>query len=199
MLEEFKRIRKKTLEELRVHLETLPAGDYVLELGCGHGHFLTAYAEILKKKDMIYFVGVDKKHDRLVRAKRKSDRAELGISWIRASVEDVLALWPSSRKIREIFVLFPDPWPKTKQNKHRFVNVEFFKKLSIIAAPEARFYFRSDYAPYCREVRELLRDSAEWKINLSAKWPEGLPTTVFEGHHPIYESIVAQKTTNSLK
>lgn len=34
--------------------------------------------------------------------------------------------------LKNIFINFPDPWPKKKQAKHRLVNIEFMKALSIV-------------------------------------------------------------------
>jgi tRNA (guanine-N7-)-methyltransferase len=197
MIEEYLKKQKTRLAALRAEMEKLPSGDYVLELGCGHGHFLSALAERDKNAGIERnYIGVDKKTDRLRRGKKKSDRAGVPIHWIKADVADVLQLWPTTaenKKIKEIFVLFPDPWPKKKQMKHRFVNQEFLSALGKIVGSGSRFYFRSDHKGYCAAVRELLGKSADWQIDENIPWPRDMPTTVFEGYHRVYENIAARR------
>lgn len=190
--EDFQKLRDKTKAALRGELDKLPMGDYVLELGCGHGHFLTALAARHKETGVKRsYVGVDKKSERLQKGRQKSQRAGVEIFWTRGSVEDVLELWPQGRTIREVFVLFPDPWPKSKQLKHRFMNAELLESISTKVAAGGLFHFRSDAFDYCDDVRALLAANKAWRLDDEAKWPEGLPATVFEGHHPVFGSLIA--------
>src|SRR5258708_29925336 len=48
--------------------------EVVWEVGCGHGHFLTAYAEANPRQQCI---GIDVARDRITRAIRKCNRAGL--------------------------------------------------------------------------------------------------------------------------
>lgn len=193
--------RQAEVEEVKRQLSTISVAPIVLELGCGHGHFLTAYAELKIKelnnkkenKEKINFIAVDKNEERIARAQLKSDRAGLNIKWLAARVEDVLEYWPENlkEKIEETFVLFPDPWPKAKQQKNRFVNEDFLQKLSKIMQKNGKFYFRTDHPGYFEEVEKLMNENGAWKIDKDAAWPEGLPATVFEGHHPVYQSLIS--------
>jgi tRNA (guanine-N7-)-methyltransferase len=191
---EYAQRREEQLRELKARMEALPAGDYVLELGCGHGHFLTELAKRDKGAGAIRnYAAVDKNPKRIARAKKKSERAGLDIHWINARVEDVIDLWPAGRGVAEVFVLFPDPWPKSRHAKNRFVNVELSEKLAKLAPRGGKFYFRSDHLPYCAEVRELFAKSKEWEIDDKARWPTGLSATVFEEYHPEYGELIATR------
>ena len=189
--------REKELAALRTSIEKFPAGVYCLELGCGHGHFLTALAQQHRDENLsLHHVGVDKNGERIARAQKKTDRAKLPVFWLNASVADVLEYWPSRCIVQEIFVLFPDPWPRLKQQKHRFVNPTLFARLSEITTPRARFHFRSDNLDYFTSVKNLLCENSQnssWKIDETISWPQNLPATVFEGHHPVFYSLIAVK------
>ena len=60
-----------------------------LEIGCGHGHFLTAYAAAHPDRACL---GLDIAADRIGRAQRKRDRARLEhLTFIHADADDLLA------------------------------------------------------------------------------------------------------------
>jgi tRNA G46 methylase TrmB len=62
--------------ELRAQVASRLAGvrALTLEIGCGHGHFLTAYAAAHPE---LHCLGLDIANDRIARALRKRDRARL--------------------------------------------------------------------------------------------------------------------------
>lgn len=190
---EYRRRRADERQALAETLEKLPEGQTTLELGCGHGHFLTALAEkSAADKKQMNWVGVDKNRERIERAQKKTQRAGLQVHWINAQVEDVLELWPADRKLSEVFILFPDPWPKAKHHKHRFVNEQLLGALAPKMAAGGRLYFRTDNEEYFAQGRALIEAHSRWEIDTQATWPEGLPATIFEGHHPVYQSVIAR-------
>lgn len=66
---------------------------------------------------------------------------------------DVLA--PAS--ISRVFLLFPDPWPKRRHAKRRFVQPETLDQLARVMQPGAHLRFASDH-PVCQHwaLRQLL-------------------------------------------
>jgi tRNA (guanine-N7-)-methyltransferase len=135
---------------------------------------------------------VDKNRERIERATRKSERAGVDIHWLNFSVEDVLANFPQGREVEEFFILFPDPWPKERHHKHRFINALSLAAMAKIATPNARLTFRSDNDGYCDEVRVLLAESKQWE-RVEAAFPQGLPETVFEQYHPQFGTLCARR------
>jgi tRNA (guanine-N7-)-methyltransferase len=90
----------------------LPDRAFVWELGCGHGHFLTAYAAA--HPDQLC-LGVDLSGERVARAQRKQHRAQLeNLYFLRADARLFLEALPPTAKCSAIYVLFPDPWPKLR-------------------------------------------------------------------------------------
>src|SRR5687767_2994205 len=76
----FRRPFAEVLHERRESLRALLAPilptelPLTVELGCGHGHFLSAYAEAHPEK---LCIGIDIVGERIERAQRKRDRARL--------------------------------------------------------------------------------------------------------------------------
>jgi tRNA (guanine-N7-)-methyltransferase len=62
------------------------------------------------------------------------------------------ALPPAS--FERIYLLYPDPWPKARHNKRRFVSAGTLSQFHRILAPQGLFLFASDIADYLAWTRE---------------------------------------------
>jgi len=165
----------------------------VWEVGCGHGHFLVDYAQRHPQK---FCIGVDIALDRLARSDKKRNRAGLpNCHFLRTEAREFYNLLPEGVMLEEVWVLFPDPWPKARHNKNRLLKAEFFEAIAGRAGEGARLYFRTDHEDYFREVLESLRDVRTWAIDSAAPWPDG-PTTVFQERAPSFQSLVAVRTSH---
>jgi tRNA (guanine-N7-)-methyltransferase len=161
---------------------------FVLEIGCGHGHFLTAYAGAHPNQ---LCVGIDLVGERIDRAKRKATRAKLpNLHFIRAEARLFLDTLPAEPRISELFILFPDPWPKLRHNKHRILQPSFLAQAAAHASRDARLYFRTDFAPYFESARETIASDPHWEIS-GDPWPFEF-VTVFQQRAPSYNSLVAR-------
>ena len=61
----------------------------------------------------------------------------------------------SSVKYENIFILFPDPWPKRKHLKRRLVNDKFYKMIKTIIQNEGKVFLKSDNADYISDIISL--------------------------------------------
>jgi len=152
-------------EELKTQLDDClreaPAS-ITLEIGCGHGHFLTAYAAAHPEE---YCLGIDIIEDRLVRAERKLRRAELtNVNFLRADARMLLETLPESIRLNGIFVLFPDPWPKRKHHKNRLICSDFLNILAKKADFGAKLHFRTDHDSYFEKAREIVSAHPDWDL-----------------------------------
>ena len=166
--------------------------EVTLEIGCGHGHFLTAYAA---EHPGEFCVAIDIIAERLERAERKTQRASVtNTAWVRASAEDLLAVWPAEVLFGpRIFVLFPDPWPKRRHWKNRLIQAPFLSELARRSAPNAELCFRTDHAPYFEAARAEIEAHPAWTIDAAAAWPFEV-VTVFQARAGSYQSLVARHT-----
>lgn len=165
----------------------------VWEIGCGHGHFLVCYASEFPGKRC---VGVDIITDRLERGGRKRDRAKLAnCEFVRAEAREFLNALPAGVTFDEVWILFPDPWPKARHNKNRLLKPPFFDAIAARAPEGARFYFRTDHAEYFSEVERFFSKGLieTWRVEPGAAWPLE-QETVFQARAPAYHSLVAVRT-----
>lgn len=177
--------------ELLTRLEAIaaPGGGITLEVGCGHGHFLTAYATAHRQKTCI---GIDIATERIDRAERKRARAALPtLHFIQAEARFFLQTLPAHFHLEEVFVLFPDPWPKLRHNKHRLLQAGFLTQLAQRARPGCPLYFRTDFLPYAEVAEQELREAPEWELVPDAPWPFEF-VTVFQERAETYRSLIAR-------
>lgn len=175
---------------LRTHLAALlPAGTpLTLELGCGHGHFLTRYAAAHPNQCC---VGLDLLADRIRRAVRKRDRARLAhLHFLKCEAVEFLACLPAGVTLGEVFVLFPDPWPKRRHHKNRLLQADFLTQLADRSGQGSRLFFRTDHAEYFAFARAALASHPAWRIDPTVPWPFEEPT-VFQQKAAAFQSLVA--------
>jgi tRNA (guanine-N7-)-methyltransferase len=159
-------------------------------VGCGHGHFLAAYAAAHRDRCCI---GVDIASDRIARAERKRSRARLAnLHFLQAEAGAFLAALPGHAILSEIFVLFPDPWPKRRHRKHRVLQPGFLAAVAARAGQGARLYFRTDDEAYFSSVDEVIKSLPEWRLTREP-WPFEV-ATVFQSRAPSHSSLTAVRT-----
>ena len=180
-------------ETLRAELATKLENHFsvTLELGCGHGHFLSAYAAAHPEQ---FCVGVDLKPSRIRKAANKADRAEVSnTTFVWADARDVLAIWPERVKVAAVFVLFPDPWPKTRHTKNRILQASLLRPLALIARPDAHLYLRTDDFGNMAWVRAQAGQGSGWHEANATPWPFEVET-VFQSYAARYQSLILART-----
>jgi tRNA (guanine-N7-)-methyltransferase len=169
---------------------TSGSGSMVLEVGSGHGHFLTAYSAVHPKE---LCIGIDIASDRVVRANRKRERAKLpNLHFILADADDFLAAMPEGVKFSSVYILFPDPWPKRRHQKHRVLKRAFLDAIAARTGKGAGLYFRTDHEPYFRDAQEIMRSHSDWMESDSREWPFEEPT-VFQKRADRHFTFVATR------
>ncbi len=160
----------------------------VLEIGCGHGHFLTAYAAAHADKTCL---GLDIISERIDRANRKKNRARLtNVHFLHASADDFLATMPENTRFSDVFVLFPDPWPKRRHHKNRLMQNEFLSQIARRAGQGMRLYFRTDDADYFAAASAVVREHPVWTVT-DEPWAFEYET-VFQQRASGFHSLVAR-------
>ena len=117
----------------------MPPDGVWLEIGFGAGEHLVWQAEQHPDVGLIgcepYLNGV---------AKCLAHIERTGAGNIRLFTDDarlVMAALPD-RSLGRVFVLFPDPWPKTRHHKRRFVQRETLDRLAELMVPGAELQAR---------------------------------------------------------
>jgi tRNA (guanine-N7-)-methyltransferase len=187
---EYPAIIEQRRQELRTELgRILPANaSFTWEVGSGHGHFLTAYARAHPEK---LCIGIDLVSERVGRATRKRERAQLeNLHFLRGDARLFLEALPPGAQLAEVFILFPDPWPKLRHHKHRILQPEFLVALAGHASRGCALYFRTDYRPYFDRACATIRASVHWEIQ-ETPWPFEFET-VFQSRATRHDSMIAR-------
>ncbi len=132
----------------------------VAELGCGKGEYSLKLAQLFPLKN---FVGIDIKGARLWRA--ASDAAALGLAnvvFVRARVEQVDSLFGPA-EIEEIWLPFPDPFPKRRHQAKRLTGPEFLRRYRRILRPGGRLHLKTDDEGMLDFSQRMLRQE-NWRI-----------------------------------
>jgi tRNA (guanine-N7-)-methyltransferase len=189
--EVFDAIQSERRAELRSTLaEILPAGrrDLILEIGCGNGHFLTAYASAHPNQ---LCLGIDLRLERTDKARRKRDRAGLAnLFFVRCEAQNFLLELPVGNVLTDIYMLFPDPWPKKRHHKNRLLQKGFLDELGLRAGLGSRLLFRTDYRPYFDEARETIAIHSQWRLLADNSFPFE-HVTIFQARAPVFHSLAA--------
>jgi tRNA (guanine-N7-)-methyltransferase len=159
-----------------------PADDVWLEIGFGAGEHLLSLARSHPDVGLIgaepYEAGVAKLLSKLAAETPPNIRLHEG------DARDVLAALPDS-SLGRIILLFPDPWPKTRHHKRRFVQMEMLDIFARVLKPGGEFRFASDDAGYVQWTLERVLNHAAfgWTAKGPADWqarPQGWPETRYE-------------------
>ncbi len=113
----------------------------VIEVGCGKGDFSIGLAAASPNKN---FCGLDLKSDRLWVAAHLALNAGLkNICFHRLNVEEIAQAYEEG-EVDEIWITFPDPFPKKRQTKNRLTHLRFLIPFSKILKPGGLIHFKTD-------------------------------------------------------
>lgn len=154
----------ETLPAYRIAIETpppdplarlfdTPVADIRLEIGFGSGEHLLAEAERLPNTG---FIGVEPFQNGL--AHMASALGKRGFRNVRLFGEDATPLldWLPAGSLQRIDLLFPDPWPKRRHWKRRFVNEANVGRFVRLLAPGGVFRFASDVPDYVEWTKSVV-------------------------------------------
>lgn len=184
--------KERRIASLRLALSESfpPQTPITVEFGCGHGHWLTAYAEAHPEKACL---GVDLVTQRIRKAQAKRDKRNLAhLHFLKAEAGELLAAWPADRPPAEVFMLFPDPWPKARHHKHRMIQPALLDRLAELMPRGARFHFRTDHTDYFEWTREHFSLHPGWRIDPEALWPWETES-YFQKLMDSWQSLVAER------
>ena len=167
----------------------------IIDAGCGTGRSTLKLAARYPERTVI---GVDRSEARL----SKSNDAPANALLLRAELGDFWRLLNDSNDLRveETYLLYPNPYPKTKMLKQRFQGHASLP--SLLHACGRRLTIRASWRTYLEEFRLAASRAGELGIrpDLASKGPYELssiqdPLTLFERKYaaagvPVYELIL---------
>lgn len=140
-----------------------------LEIGCGNGEVLTRRAG---ERPGVNLVGLDLDWVSARRALRRINLAGLGNAKV-VQAEAALGLERlfTPRSLAGVWCLFPRPWPRPCDARHRLFSNRFLRLLNSRLAPEATCRLVTDFKPFADWVGKQIPGTG-----LEAVWRDIPPT-----------------------
>ena len=175
-------------------LFTAPKRELRLEIGFGGGEHLLATA---RREPEVGFIGCEPFVNGMARA--LADLAGGDLDNIRlhgGDAGDIVDALPPACLAR-IYLFYPDPWPKRRQRKRRFVSDDLLARLARAMRPGAELRFSSDIDDYTGWTLARLARSPDfrWRAERADDWQEPWPDwqrtryeakAIAEGRRPCY-------------
>ncbi len=113
----------------------------ILEIAAGNAQFSLVLAKKYPSKN---FIAIDIKSDRLyTSAKRALEEDVQNIIFLRTHMYEVDQIFKKDT-IDEIWLTFPDPFPRARSAKHRLTHPSFLKRYATILKKQGSLKFKTD-------------------------------------------------------
>ncbi len=140
-----------------------------LEIGFGGGEHLATLAQ---ENADIGFIGSEPFVNGVAQLLKEVEANDL--SNLRIFDDDARLLLErlAPKSIARIFVLFPDPWPKRRHHKRRFISPENLDLMAAVLAPGGQLSIATDQEDYLNWIlRHLLADGRfAWLAETADDW-----------------------------
>ena len=110
-------------------------------------------------------------------------------------VRDLFEVLPASI-LQKCFLNYPDPWPKARHHRRRFVTPEYLNALARVMAPNAELRVATDIPDYVRQtLEEVPLAGFELRAQSAAPWHDWYSTryeqkALREGRPPHYLTFI---------
>jgi tRNA (guanine-N7-)-methyltransferase len=163
-----------------------------VEIGFGNGAFLIEQAKRCSDANV---VGIELSWGRVQRlARRLHDASLTHVCLLHAEAQAALQHLFGSNSIDEIFINFPDPWPKKRHYPRRLIQAELVALLYDRLAADGRVTIATDHPDYAAWIAAILESQAAlcpWFATTAVHELTGRTPTKYEqraraAHLPVY-------------
>ncbi len=163
----------------------------VFEVGCGTADLSI---ELAVQNPLKHYIALDVKAERLYQGAKRSEDLKLpNIRFLRAHANSVLDI-VGVGSVDELWLTFPDPFPKKSSAKHRLTHQSFLSIYKTLLKEDGSLYFKTDNKDlFCWSLEQL--EATGWIIKDISfdlhSTDMNYPTTVYERRYivndvPIY-------------
>ena len=139
-----------------------------LEIGFGGGEHMVHQAT---RNPDVAFIGAEPYINGVAMLLGKIRKAGAGNVRVHpGDVRDLFDVLPA-QSVEKAFLLYPDPWPKTRHHRRRFVTPEHLEPLHRVLKPGAEFRVATDIADYVRQtLEEVPQAGFTWLAERAEVW-----------------------------
>ena len=158
------------------------AAEVWLEIGFGGGEHMAAQAA---RAPDVLILGAEPFLNGVASAVRHIEEAGLdNVRLLHGDARELLAALPDAC-LERIFVLFPDPWPKTRHHKRRLIQTQTLADFVRVLKPGGTLRFATDWADYVDWTLERTQNTPglRWTARRAEDWrlpPADHVTTRYE-------------------
>ena len=145
----------------------------LLEIGFGSGHFLVALAA---QRPDCNVLGVERAHYSLTEAEKRTLKFDLhNVQLVHGDAVLALAWLCLPNTFDEIYVNFPDPFPKKAHAKRRLLNPDNLQLLTSRLKPGGLLNIATDVAPYAESIAHDLGRTSGLINRQPTAWIDAVP------------------------
>lgn len=124
-----------------------------IELACGRGEYTIGLARLFPNRN---YLGIDIKGDRIWKGSKLATEEELSnVGFLRTFIHNLDDFIDES-EIDEVWLTFPDPRPKDRDERRRLTNPRFIELYKLILKPGGWFRFKTDNTDLFNYTLDLL-------------------------------------------
>ncbi len=130
-----------------------------MEIGPGKGEFLLWLSPQHPQKQLI---AIEIKNGRFCKISEKIKTLGLANTiMVKGDARECLAELFKPDCLSEIYILFPDPWPKRRHHKHRLLKEELVSQLYTFLKPGGAVWVATDHDDYSKQIQSVF-PSEHW-------------------------------------
>jgi tRNA (guanine-N7-)-methyltransferase len=129
-----------------------------LELACGRGEYTVGQARLFPERN---YVGVDIKGDRIWKGSSAAlEEGLTNVGFVRTQIL-LLEKFFDACEVEEIWIVFPDPRPRDRDEKRRLTHPRFLEMYKRIARPDAWIRLKTDNTGLFEYTLEVLKSRTD--------------------------------------
>jgi len=190
-----------TKDAMSIKVEKIdPLRDNIIDIGAGYGESTLEISQTYTGKQVI---ACEKFIDGINKIAEKNFKNSLtNISIFHGNVHQLLDEYCPHNSISEMWILFPDPWPKKRHFKRRLIDVNFFNKIRDFLKKNATIHIASDSKSYISDIflsihqvkkdfKWVNQNKNEWDyLNVTLPQTKYFQKALKKGLNPIYLKLI---------
>lgn len=142
----------------------------IVEYCSGNGEWIGDRA---RQNPQFNWIAVEKRFDRARKIWLKIHRERIENLIVVCGEAQIFTRFYAPTNVSEIYVNFPDPWPKRRHAKHRLIQAEFLQEVLSIVRPGGQAICVTDDPTYAAEMIREFEKCPGWKFLFNVnEWPE---------------------------